>query len=349
MTKSVITGLLCVLSFELVKGQNTTTPKDPGYDTTYIKSFRDNLVVTLLSATTGNNIILTDNNGKQVTFSTNVPSSFGIGLDYKWITLEYASSFGRTGPPAKGYTKLNNIGVGLTGRKFWFRNFYQRTEGYYLQNPEYFNKYFNPATDLYPHRDDVRSSVYYATVNYGFNHRRFSNMAAIWQLERQKKSAGTFTAGLTFSMGDYAADSALIPENAEDDFERKQSITSLRFRMYGVNAGYIHTFAFTRSRKFFVSVTLIPGMGYQTADANSEEQTDVIRKKGIGLHSEGRIVTGYNGDNWYASVTSIGYTVSSAFSGMNPFSQGYVFGRLCVGYKFKMPETKSPFLKKLGL
>ncbi|MFM7216541.1 MAG: DUF4421 family protein [Bacteroidota bacterium] len=329
--------------------QRDTAVADPGYDTTYIKSFRNDFVVTALSATTGNSIIVTDNQGRDIEFGTNVPTSFGVGLDYKWITLEYTSSFGRTGPEAKGCTEMQNIGVGLTGRKFWFRNFYQSTQGYYLKNPQYFDNSFDPKINPYPHRDDVRSSVYYATLNYGFNHRRFSNMAAIWQLERQQKSAGTFTAGMTFSMGDYHADSALIPEKSEDYFGREQAIIDLRFRMYGINAGYLHTFSFTKSKKMFLSLTFIPGICYQTAEANNEEAINTIRKKGIGFHSEARVVTGYNGDRLYASITTIAYTISSSFSEMNPFSQGYGFGRIAVGYKFHLPETKNPFLKRIGL
>lgn len=329
-------------------GQDTSY-KDPGYDTNYIKSFRDNLVVTLVSASAGNEISAVDKKGNPLTFATNLPTSFGVGLDYKWLTFEYTSSFGRTGVPEKGYTKMKSVGFGLTTRKFWFRNFYQNTQGYYMKNPEYFNPDFNPATDIYPFRNDVRSSIYYATLNYGFNHRRFSNIAAIWQLERQKKSAGTFTTGLSFSMAEYQSDSALFTEQFESNFDKSEAITDFSFVLYGINAGYLHTFSFTKSRKFFISLTLIPGISYQEGTARFEDTNLRIKKNALGLHSEGRIVAGYNGDRWYSSITAISYVVTSAFEGTNPFSQGYTFGRIAVGYKFKMKETKSPYLKKLGL
>jgi hypothetical protein len=327
----------------------TVELKDPGYDTSYIKSFRDDLVVTLVSASAGNEISATDKSGKNITFSTNLPTSYGIGLDYKWLTFEYTSSFGRTGPPEKGYTQMKSLGFGLTTRKFWFRNFYHNTQGYYLKNPEYFNPDFNPATDIYPFRNDVRSSVYYATLNYGFNHRRFSNMAAIWQLERQKKSAGTFTAGVSFSIADYKSDSALFPEQFENTFDETEAITDFEFKLYGINAGYLHTFSFGKNRECFVSLTLIPGLSYQIGTAHFEEKNQPLKKQTFGLHTEGRIVAGYNGDKWYSSITAISYVVSSVFEGTNPFSQGYTFGRIAIGYKITMKETKSPFLKKLGL
>lgn len=338
-----------LLFLSITASSQDTTYKDPGYDTSYIKSFRDDLVVTLVSASSGNEISAIDKKGNPLTFATNLPASFGIGLDYKWLTFEYTSSFGRTGVPEKGYTKMKSLGFGLTTRKFWFRNFYQNTQGYYMKNPEYLNPDFNPATDIYPFRNDVRSSIYYATLNYGFNHRRFSNIAAVWQLERQQKSAGSFTAGLSFSMAEYQSDSALFTEQFESNFDQSEAITDFAFALYGINAGYLHTFSFTKSHKFFVSLTLIPGISYQEGTARFEDSSLRVKKNTFGLHAEGRVVAGYNGDRWYSAISAISYAVTSAFEGTNPFSQGYSFGRIAVGYKFKTKETKSKFLKKLWL
>lgn len=344
----VIWTLLASMAVPSAYGQDTTW-KDPGYDTNYVISFRDNFVVTLVSTVSGNEIAASDKQGRTLTFGTNLPSSFGAGIDYKWLTLEYTSSFGRTGPPEKGYTRLRNLGFGLTGRKWWFRNFFQRTQGYYLKNPEFLDPQFDPAIDQYPSRTDIGNSVYFATLNYGFNHRRYSNNAAIWQLERQKKSAGSFTAGCTFSVATHTSDSALFPEQFEQQFDLSEAITRFEFYLYGLNAGYLHTFAFGKSRKFFVSLALIPGISYQKGIAQLEDSKKRYTKTGLGVHSESRLSFGYNGDRWYTSIMSVNYLVSTDFEGTNPLSQGYTFGRLAVGYKFKMKETTSPFLKRIGL
>ena len=322
---------------------------DPGYDTNYVKSFRDYLVVTVVAANTNNSIGVTDSTGGEVVFETNQPFSFGLALDYKWFTIEYTSTFGRTGDPNKGYTKMNSLGFGLTGRKFWFRNFYQRTKGYYLGTPEYFNADFNPQTDQFPYRGDVTSSVYYANINYGFNHRRFSNMAALWQLERQKKSAGSWTVGLTFSKANYHADSALIPPQYQGIFKGKDFITDFNFTLIGVNGGYLYTFAFTKTRKFFISLALIPGLSYQIGRSSGETKEASSRLHAAGVHMEGRIVFGYNGDTWYTSLSSVGYAISSEFKDVNPFNQGYSFFRFVVGVKLLAPKHNIAFLKKYGL
>lgn len=347
--KKVICFLWFLVSGVRLSAATVPDVQDPGYDTAYVKSFRDYLVVTFVSSLSGNEISVTDTNDRSITFGTNLPMSFGLGLDYKWFTFEYTSSFGRTGDSQKGNTEMKSIGFGLTGRKFWFRNFYQSTQGYYLENPKYFDNGFDPSTDIYPHRADIRSTVYYASLNYGFNYRKFSNMAALWQLERQKKSAGSFTAGLTYSFAFYEADSALVPKEYQGLFDKDDFITDFDFSMVGLNVGYLHTFSFTRSRKFFISLALIPGISYQEGTSFVKQTDKTKTDSEVGFHTEARFVAGYNGDRWYTSLSSIGYAVTSAFDNANPFSQGYTFGRFVVGYKIKMPETKSTFLKKIGL
>lgn len=344
----LIHGLLLTHPFQQVVAQENAW-KDPGYDTNYVTSYRDNFVLTLVSTSCGNEIAASDKQGRTLTFGTNLPGSIGAGIDYKWLTLEYTSSFGRTGPAEKGHTRLRNLGFGLTGRKWWFRNFYQRTQGYYLKNPEFLDPQFDPAVDPYPSRSDIGNTVYFATLNYGFNHRRYSNNAAIWQLERQKKSAGSFTTGLTFSAATHTSDSALFPEQFEQQFELSEAITRFEFYLYGLNAGYLHTFSFGKSRKLFISMALIPGISYQKGIAQLEDSKTRFTKTGLGIHSESRFSFGYNGDRWYTSVMSAVYLVTTTFKGTNPLSQGYTFGRLAVGYKFRMKPTNSTFLKRIGL
>jgi hypothetical protein len=306
-------------------------------------------VLTVVSANTNNTIAVTDTAGQDVNFTSNLPFSFGLAIDYRWFTAEYTSTFGRTGDPKKGETAMRSFGFGLTGRKLWFRNFYQKTQGYYVENPWYFNPNFNPEVDFYPSRSDVTSTVYYANLNYGFNHRKFSNMAALWQLERQKKSAGSFTVGATLSLAYYNADSALIPSRYQHLFEGRDFITDFEFALVGINGGYLHTFAFGKQRKLFINLAFIPGISYQGGQAYSAITENTLNRQTIGAQVEGRLVFGYNGDRWYSSMSSVGYVISSNFEETNPFSQGYSFFRFVVGYKFLMPEHNIKVLKKIGL
>jgi hypothetical protein len=100
------------------------TSLGPSYDTSYIKSFRDNFVLTFVTSANSNIVGTSDSLGNDYDFATNLPTSFGLGFDYKWLTLELTSSFGNLGDPKKGETEATSFSFGLTMRKLWFRNFF---------------------------------------------------------------------------------------------------------------------------------------------------------------------------------------------------------------------------------
>jgi hypothetical protein len=282
-------------------------------------------------------------------FKTNNPTSYGLAVDYKWLTFEYTSSFNNTiGDPRFGQTEAQTFGFGLTGRKFWFRNFFQRFQGYYLENPWYYEPDFDVLNGIYPHRNDVVTSTYFANINYGFNHQRFSNTASLWQIERQKKSAGSFTVGASYARIGFGADSALIPSFLED-FPNDARITRLSFHLLGINGGYLHTFAIGKKRKWFVSLALIPGLNMQVGNVEVENGNGTVQKSSLGSLTEARIVLGYNGDKWYVTTSGITYNIVNRYAEETPMSNLYSTGRFVVGYRFKMRETKNDFLKKIGL
>jgi hypothetical protein len=323
--------------------------QDPGFDSTYLESFNGDLTMSAVAQSTNNNISLKNVLKDEVTFATNLPLNYGLALDYKWLSLGFTSSLGRTPNEEKGLTQLRNFGFGITMRKITFRNFYQTTQGYYLANPGYFNPDFNPQTDAYPHRDDLRSTVYYATLNYLFNHKTFSNNAALFQLERQKKSAGTFVTGATYSYVTYRADSALVPAEYQYLFLGNNFITSLYVNLIGANFGYMHTFVLTKNYKFFYSLGIIPGLSYQHGAAYYGNGQAPANRSALGLHAEGRMTFGYNGDTWYAATSIVGYALAGRIHEVNPYNQGFSFLRFSVGYRFKKFQHNNKQLQKIWL
>jgi len=322
---------------------------EPLYDTAYIESFRDYMIISLVTVRNSNDITIKDNSGDEIVFSTNTPFYFGFAMDYKWFTLEYTTSFNKYGNIKYGKTNSQSIGFGLTGRKFWFRNFWKKYDGYYMSNPEYYDPDFNPQTDEYILRPDLHNRIYFANLNYGFNYLKFSNMASLWQLEKQKKSAGSFTLGLSFAYNEYSSDSALIIPEWEDNFNNDALIAKFNLMLIGINGGYLHTFSLFKRRRLFISLALIPGLSFQTGKTFHENGTNLHRKNMIGLQNEARFVLGYNHERWYTSLSTIGYFIANNFAKDNSINQDYTFFRFMIGYKFKLPEIKSSFLKKLGL
>ena len=341
-------SFVTVVSISLQASSNDTIPE---YDTTYIESYRDYLVVTLVSVWNANSVTITDNDGIDVSYGTDVPWHFGFALDYKWLTLELTRSLNKEeyAKTAFAATEARSFGFGLTGRRFWFRNFWKKYKGYYLQNPGYMNPNFDPAIDEIPQRNDLETTIYFANLNYGFNYKRFSNMAALWQLEKQKKSAGSFTAGISFATIRYSADSSLIRYEWRQNFEEDALIKKYNLKLFGINGGYLHTFSMFKKKNLFISLAAIPGLSYQVGEAVVGDEERKERKEGFGSQTELRVVLGFNHYRWYTSFSGNFYLISNNFAENNTIFQDYSFIRFMVGYKIKMRETKSEFLKKLRL
>jgi hypothetical protein len=321
----------------------------PEYDTAYIQSYHDYLVITGVSVYNSNSIDIADNLNKEISFATNLPFYFGIAIDYKWFTFEYTKNIKTQLDKNKGKTDSRGIGIGITGRKFWFRSFYKDYEGYFMENPEYDNPEFNEEIDPYPLRPDLHSRIFFANLNYGFNSRKFSNTASLWQLERQKKGAGSFTIGLSAAFTKVEADSALILPKWEANFNPDALITNYHYTMIGINGGYLRTFPMFKKRRFFLSLAFVPGFSYQFGEARIENNPMPVKKNLFGGQAETRIVLGYIHEKWYTSLSANFYSFSNAFAQENSIVQGYNFLRIVYGRKIKVKETKSSFLKKIGL
>ncbi len=242
-------------------------------------------------------------------------------------------------------TQSTSFGFGYSGRKIWFRNFWRRQSGYFIRPGDYDGQVAGQPDVVF--RPDVRTITFLASINYGFNHRKFSNMAALWQLEKQKKSAGSFTAGLLLAHASFEAERPLIPEQWEGNFTAESFITSYRMRLVGANVGYLHTFAFLHSKRLFFSTAFIPGISYQFGTAFNQKENATIRKRKVGYQAEGRIIIGYNHKNWYVTLSTVTYQLSSIFNEQNPTFQSYTFSRLMFGYKFRVSKADRHEAKEL--
>ena len=86
-------------------------------------------------------------------------------------------------------------------------------------------------------------------------------MAALWQIEKQKKSASTFVAGVTFARDKISGDSSLIPMQVIEQLEGATPITSSSNKYIAINAGVAGTLVFLKN--FFLTGTVVPGISFQ--------------------------------------------------------------------------------------
>ena len=177
----------------------------------------------------GSSISVSRKDGAELEYSTNTPVQIGLALDYRWLAVEATFSVNGSGglDPRAGPTSSTGLGFGYTGRSWWFRNFFRRNTGFHVSDPEMVDPDWEEGEDL-PYRADISNTTYMASINHGFNWRRFSYSAAIWQLERQKRSAGSWTAGATFWYSRTECTGGLLPEYQRELYEATSDASLLR-------------------------------------------------------------------------------------------------------------------------
>ena len=322
-------------------------------DSTYILSLNHRIHLTFDLARRYQSIIIRNpiNEKTLIQYDPNTRSNFITSFDYKWISLSLGLFKLKTNnSEKKGTTDQFFFRASFNGKRFWNSNFVQYYKGFYLANPLVADKNWDIQTSPFPQRPDIESFTLFSNLNYCFNPAKFSYRASLWQLDKQKKSAGSLIAGISYRLNVITSDTnqVLIPKILENTFApeyrfNSQSLSNLTFHL-----GYVHSFVY---RDWFLTIYFSPGVSFQNSNYQVRNQLPTTdRSQTVGA-SEFRFILGYNSDNWFSGVSS--HTIS--FTG-NKYLQvwvdnNYNWTRLFVGYRFKqINRAKIPnWMKKIGL
>lgn len=318
----------------------------PDHDTTYIASYRSNLTLSLLVRYQSVDVDIEQDEGDDLSFSANTTEQYGVGLNFKWLSAEATFNVPAFDDydPALGKSRSRGFGLGYTGRKLWARGFWNNTTGYYLQNPARWTEGWKEG-DAPVTRPDISSKSYVLSVNYALSgKRRFSQNAALFQVERQKKSAGTFVVGLSGWLTTVAGDSSLLSQALVDTFQLASGFRQLDRTVAAFTIGYTHTFAFWH--KGFITASWMPGLGYVHQRIGVGGATE-LEGSGAGVVSEFKLGVGYSGNRWYTALTTAYYYSTTPIAEHLNLSTNYGFLRFALGIRLGDPGIKG--LEKVGL
>lgn len=343
-------AIFCCLSATAGNGDPTSpdTAKTPisNFDSSYIKSYYSKLCITALSIAKNNTFTVNNLvNSSDITYSTNKVVTYGFALDYKWLALELTLPIRAISreDPELGSTNGFGFTFGFTKRRLWFRTFYQDNKGYYLSSD--FND-FNKRKNKDKIRPDIRNEIFFASLYYGFNYKKFSYMAALWQIEKQKKSAASFTGGITFAKDRISGDSSLIPRPLLEGDSTLTPFTSNGNYYYAINFGGAGTVVI--AKHFFLSGTFIPGISLQHGTWKDENGNSFKKNLVSSFALDLKIGGGYVGDKFYCGLNFFSNQLTSYGQGESlEISQDYVNFRIFAGYRFTVPQIK--FLRKVWL
>jgi len=171
--------------------------------------------------------------------------------------------------------------------------------------------------------DHISNLFAYAGILYVVNYKRYSHRATIFQIEQQKRSAGSILCGISMSHN------GLDMYNSEDD-NRYQLF--IRSRYIGVTAGYSHTFVYRKN--WFATMFVFPRVVVQkdykllNAEATAELHLDYA--------SEARVSCGYNSSRFFTGVTFYINNSNSNTQQLGTIRREYYYLRFFFGKRFNI-------------
>jgi len=150
-------------------------------------------------------------------------------------------------------------------------------------------------------REDIKSlsmGLYYMFL---FNSKRVSLSSLLTGMEKQKKNAGTFMAGIFSMYNSLKADSSIIPYYAEEFFNDAAQITRTTNFSIGLTGGY--TYHFVLPWDLFLNTTLSPGIGLSFKNVTTET-SDYSPGNILLTFLNLRLAAGYNGYRHYIELSA---------------------------------------------
>ena len=212
----------------------------------------------------------------------------------------------------------------------------QRYKGMYINNSELLAQNGYPLSSKV--RADMQSEMILGSFNYFYNHRKYSTMASLWQIDKQKRSAGSFVSGITYSAMHISADSSFLPSQVVVKNNSGERIIDNYNYLVGINSGYAYNFIFFK--KWFINMMFIPGVNIQNGHNINEQLVRTNYSYKIGYHADFRVVGGYNGEQYYFGIHSANYYLSNALKDNVDVNLSNTYFRIFVGRRFYLALFK---------
>lgn len=293
-------------------------------DTNYVYQYKNKVSLGLKLGALSNNFIL-QNDYRAYNINSNITPTVAIWFKYKKLpSISIAIPF--TNFSADTLAKTRGIGIDLKG---------QVAKGFIIDGFFFFERGFNLQNRA--NHKDIKPlySSYNLNINlelfYLFSHKRFSYRSAYLFGEIQKKSKGSFTAGLSTGY--------LKLHNFRSYFPSSQtstaSINLLDLSTFNISllGGYTHTFVLGKEKHWFTNMGVFVGPTLNIGSAAYFDNTEhtIFRP---GIRTKYKFALGYNYKKWTTSIQSTGDFMSFKPSDLNFINNNIIDVKLSGIYKF---------------
>jgi hypothetical protein len=335
--------LLFVTVFAVSSFAQQDREKKYKFDTTYIKDLSDRLSIRIYGVNKFSAFDIIDNDSnKTVSYSPNSSLNLGLGVSYRWFGLAVAFNFPFVNNDNHEYGETNRFDfqTNIFTRSLAIDMYYQKYQGFYVENPEDYIPDWNPENP-FPQRPDIVSTSLGGSCIYAFRYKKYSSRAVFIQTDLQRKSAGSFLLGGYFSFFNVEGDSAFMPHQIMGKCNPALAFNNLGVSGIGIAGGYSHTFVMWK--RLYFSLTLIPGIAYQTFNVGYQDNRKEEHGSFVAGRFAARLALVYNTEFFYGGITAIDDNFSGNTGKEEQNSLNYQIGvvRFFYGMRFRVNRKKN--------
>jgi len=189
----------------------------PPADTNFIKDYSRRLITRIyLSDKIQSLKISSPFSDASVKYKPNNKYSLGVGLTYRFVTLNIGFGIGSQ-DPNKGKTSSLDLQTNIYRKDWSIDLLLQSYKGYYISSKGYV-----PGNDGYYSNRDLHTLLLGGGAWRMLNEKKFSYKATMTQSQWQQKSSGSFVVGGVIYYGNINANGNMIPDKVVDSFSTKK-------------------------------------------------------------------------------------------------------------------------------
>lgn len=277
-------------------------------DTTYISPNLYNLAFMLEHSTWYEHYRLGNNdrkNTQQLNFSPTLGTKLGIYFGWRWIFLGYTFDVEDLFGDNKNRPKKKEMSLNIYSSKFGIDLYYRKT-GSDFKLRSYRNTH-SDVTSFEDNRfDGLTSRIKGLNAYWIFNHKKFSYPAVYSQSTNQRRSAGSFMAGFSYSQHKISFDYNKLPAPILSQLDPGLRFSHIKYSDYSLGFGYGYNWVFAKN--WVSNLSLLPGIGYKKSRIDDQDFKNESWIKDINFDLITRAGIVYNDSKYFIGASVVLHT-----------------------------------------
>ena len=273
-------------------------------DTNYISPNRYNLAFMLEHSTWYEHYRLGSRENERpqsINFSPNMGMKLGVYFGWRWIFLGYTFDIEDLFGGNKNKADKTEMSLNIYSSKFGVDLYYRKTgSDFKLRSANGFN-----LSSPFKEQDfsGLKSKIKGLNGYWIFNHRKFSYPAVYSQSTNQRKSAGSFMAGFSYSQHAIYFDYTQLPNELKNDLNTNLRFKKVKYSDYSLGFGYGYNWVLKKN--WTANLSLLPGIGFKKAIIDDVKYNDSHWIKDINFDLITRAGITYNNSKYFIGASLV--------------------------------------------